>query len=383
MLPHIGLRTGSSLAMFCAALRPYTAASWRRSGTKLEPRPPLASWSSTSVVEREDKPPWRSVPGPVRKETERPLAARVVRAVRAYGGYGPSATFVLTLDDGRRAFFKGTYPLPEGSGVRWILEEEERVYDELIDAIRPWAPAYFGSFRAEGWHVMLMEAVPGERMPPWSGSRARRAAASFARFHAANLDASLPEWLPRDTHLQFCGHWRALSATDGELERVAKVAGDASEDALAWLRASSLALIERERVLERDLSRTALLHFDTRSDNIRLDGELLRIFDWPFACVGPPEFDLFAFAQSIESEGGPRGEEVVGWYANVLPVEHDLLAASAAALAGYFADRAPRPALAGLPRLRSVQRRQLKASLGFAARLIGLPAPEWLASVPD
>ena len=60
--------------------------------------------------------------------TEQMLGARIVRATRAFGGYGPSATFVLRLDDGRKAFFKGVYPLPEGSAVRWALDEEERVY---------------------------------------------------------------------------------------------------------------------------------------------------------------------------------------------------------------------------------------------------------------
>ena len=61
---------------------------------------------------REAKPIWSVVPEAVRAETERILGARVARAARAFGGYGPSATFRLILDDGRRAFFKGVYPVP-------------------------------------------------------------------------------------------------------------------------------------------------------------------------------------------------------------------------------------------------------------------------------
>ena len=79
------------------------------------------------MTQREDKPTWSGVPRAVRAETERLKGARVVRATRRFGGYGPSATFHLRLADGRTAFFKGVYPLPEGSGVRWALDEEERV----------------------------------------------------------------------------------------------------------------------------------------------------------------------------------------------------------------------------------------------------------------
>ncbi len=125
------------------------------------------------------------------------------------------------------------------------------------------------------------------------------------------------------------------------------------------------------------------MHLDTRSDNLRLQGGLLRIFDWPLASVGPHEFDLAAFAQSVEAEGGPRSEEVARWYASVLVHRPSLLEASVAGIAGYFAYHAPRPFVDELPRLRSVQRRQLKASLGWTARALGLPEPTWLAAVSD
>ncbi len=334
------------------------------------------------MAEREAKPVWSAVPDAVQSKTEEMLGAGVNRAVRTFGGYGPSATLLLTLADGRRVFFKGTYPLPEGSEVRWMLEEEERVYLELGDRIAPWAPAFYGTFRVEGWHVLLMEAVGGARVPPWTESRARAAARSYAEFHARNLDQPLPAWLPRDTHLEFAHWWRDLASSSG-LRDVAALAGSERRRATAWLEGNVEALAEAERTLGLELRRSSLLHFDTRSDNIRLEGDLLRIFDWPFACVGPPEFDLAAFAQSIESEGGPLGERTIAWYEEVLKVDRPMLDAAAAGIAGYFADRAPRPPLDGLPRLRSVQRRQLKASLGLAARLVGLPRPDWLESVPD
>jgi hypothetical protein len=304
--------------------------------------------------------------------------------VRAFGGYGPSATFVLTLSDGRRAFFKGIYPLPEGSAVRWMLDEEERVYQDLSDLISPWAPAYYGSLRLEGWHALLIEAVPGERVPPWTLDQAERAARSYAAFHASTIDRPLPEWLARDGHLEFASYWSAIAQDDAAIGRVASLCptGDPREAALAWLNANLPSLAAGEKLLTQ-ATRFALLHSDTRSDNVRLDGALLRMFDWPFAFVGPPEFDLAAFAQSIASEAGPSVEDTTDWYEEVLALDEVVLTGSVVGIAGYFADRASLPDLPGLPRLRSVQRRQLKASLGWAVHRLGLSYPAWLRDVAD
>jgi len=331
----------------------------------------------------EAKPSWQEVPRPVRIEAERVLGARIVRGARVYGGYAPSATFRLVLADGRRAFFKGAYPLAEGSGVRWVLHREERVYRRLGPYMRPWAPAYHGSVRSEGWHALLLEDLGGESVLPWTASKARRATRSYAEFHRTTYGRRLPAWLERDQHAAFARFWSAIAREDGSVPRVAAIAGRRRAAAAAWIEGALPTLRRAERSLARAREPFVLMHFDTRSDNVRLERDLLRIFDWPFASVGPHEFDLAAFAQSITSEGGPAPDAVVDWYADVLTVRRPVLVGSVAGIAGYFADRAPRPSPPGLPRLRSVQRRQLKASLPWAARLLGLPDPEWIAAVPD
>lgn len=332
---------------------------------------------------REDKPRWSAVPAIVRRKVESLLGAPVARAFRAFGGYGPSATFVLTLEDGRRVFFKGVYPLPEGSAVRWSLDVEERVYRGLGDAINPWAPRYLGSVREAGWHAMLLEAVTGRRFPPWTERTTARAARSYGRFHASTLGRTLPRWLPRDEHVEFADFWRGIAADRKAFDRLVGSAGERRRHAESWLTAHLDELAAAASTLATIASPFALLHLDTRSDNVRLDRDLLRMFDWPFAAAGPAEIDLAAFAQSIESEGGPAAERVVGWYATEAPVRAAALSASIAGIAGYFADHAPRLDPPGLPRLRSVQRRQLKASLAWAARELSLPRPDWLAAVPD
>ena len=333
-------------------------------------------------TQREAQPTWAQVPRAVRERSEEMLGARVVRARRAFGGYGPSATFKLTLDNGRSAFFKGVYPLPEGSAVHWRLDEEERVYQDLAELIEPWAPAYLGSLRVEGWHALLLEALAGPRVPPWTDALAQRAVGSFADFHAHTLGTDLPAWLPREHHLEFSGFWSAFGADEQLRNRLAARCSTprAQRDAARWLAAHSATLDAAQEPLL-NARRFALLHFDTRSDNIRIHGELLRLFDWPFACAGPPEFDFVAFAQSVALEGGPAPERLTAWYSEHVAVDGEVLVASIAGLSGFFGDRGSMPDMPELPRLRSFQRNQFSSSLGWAARLLGLPAPAWLADL--
>jgi len=330
---------------------------------------------------REDKPAWSVVPRSVKDEVERILGCRVKRATRTYGGYAPSATFLLALDDGSRAFFKGTFPTPPGSGVEWMLDEEERVYQELAHLIAPWAPTYLGSVRSEGWHALLLEALSGERVPPWSDSQARRAARSYGQFHASTHETRLPAWLPAGQHIEFADYWTSIASDPAARSRLAALAGERRRDAARWLASHAGRLAAESQMMHRTPPTQALLHFDTRSDNVRLQGDRLRLFDWPFACIGPPEVDLAAFAQSIAAEGGPQAERIVDWYSEVAKVDRQVLSASVAAISGYFADRAPREPVPGLPRLRTVQQSQLRSSLTWAARLLELPEPGWLNSI--
>ncbi|MHB0878477.1 MAG: hypothetical protein ACYC5O_20770 [Anaerolineae bacterium] len=58
---------------------------------------------------REPKPTWQAVPSAVRHATEDALGAKVRRALRAWGGYGPTPTYRLRLSDGSGAFFKAVF----------------------------------------------------------------------------------------------------------------------------------------------------------------------------------------------------------------------------------------------------------------------------------
>ena len=331
-------------------------------------------------IEKEPKPPWSAVPLDVKDEVAKILRSPVARAERVYGGYAPSATFRLKLANGKRAFFKASYPAPTGSGVRWFMDHEAQNYRTLERFIQPWAPKFYGSFGYEGWHILLLEDLGPRSVPPWTSAKARAAARSYARFHRKTLGKRLPRSLARTGYLEYAKFWRTLSKT-GELTRTASLAGKRAVEADEWLYVALPVFVARERDLERARPPFALLHFDTRSDNVRIHGDRLRIFDWPFASAGPAEFDVVAFCQAVAAEGGPAAERVLEWYEEVLRLRPAMIDASLAGISGYFADRAWRPPIEGLPRVRRWQSTQLKECLRWAARRFDLPEPLWLDTV--
>lgn len=326
----------------------------------------------------EDKPTWRSIPADVRAQVAQTLGAEVTRATRIWGGYGPSPTFRLTLADGRRAFFKGC-----GPGVTDFLRDvvltEERVYRELEPYISPWAPQLLGAFHDGGWHVLLLEDVGPKTAPPWTPALTRRVLQAYAEYHAASIGAALPAWLPRFCETEADVSWRRILSETDDWREIAALVGPQSAEARRWL-------LDLEPTLAPLLARLptlrgpmALLHLDTRSDNLRLTDGQLRLFDWPAVEVGPVEFDVVAFAQSITVEGGPQPEECLEWYGAEL--RPDLVDVALAWCVAFFALRAWQPPIPGLPRLRGFQRRQLSVLLNWAARRWNLPAPHWTAAL--
>jgi hypothetical protein len=309
------------------------------------------------------------------------LGSPVARAARVYGGYAPSATFRMILADGRPAFFKGVNAT-SNDYMRGALPREERVYRELSRFINPWAPAFLGSFKRLDWHVLLLEDVGPQTMPPWSPAKARRSARSFAKFHASTHGRPLPRWLSRTEHHEFASFWRSLSDS-GEIAKTAALARRRADEAREWLDVALPVLRQNAESLVRLRAPHSLVHFDTRSDNTRLQADQLRMFDWNFACVGPHELDAAGFAQATEAEGGPPAGRTMDWYAEVMPTRDLYVDASVAGIAGYFADRAWRPPIPGVPRVRAFQRRQLKVTLAWAAQRFALPEPRWLVAVAD
>src|SRR5207245_2837115 len=117
---------------------------------------------------------------------------------------------------------------------KWDLENEERIYQECAPFMRPWAPEYFGGARADGWHVMVLEDVGPQTMPPWTAAKATACARSYAAFHAHTYGKPLPRWLSRIEHHDFAPFWDRL-ATSGELRGTASLARRRADEAEEWL----------------------------------------------------------------------------------------------------------------------------------------------------
>ena len=331
----------------------------------------------------EPKPTWATLPIEVRRATEVALGATVRRAARVWGGYTPTPTYRLSLADGRRAFFKAVGPA-DNEFARAAHLREERVYRELADVITPWAPSFHGAFHHDDWMAILLEDLGPKSAPPWTPGLARRVSRDLGAFHLSTLDRPLPAFLPRpDAYLLTERRLWGWVRDESSLAPVAGLAGSRSADARRWLEDAYPALARASRRLLDVGGPLALVHQDVRSDNLRWVGGRLRLVDWPHVAVGPAEDDAAAFAQSVAVEGGPDPERLMEWYAERAPVRPEVLDASVASLASFFAFHSPQPDIPGLPRLRSFQRRQLRVTLAWASRRLRLPDPTWLSGVPD
>lgn len=327
----------------------------------------------------EVKLPWRGLPAGVRGAIVAQLGASVLRAARVWGGYAPTPTFRLLLADGRRAFVKLTGP-DENLFSRQALRRERRIYAELGGLLAGWAPACYGELELDEWQGLLLEDLGPKSVPPWTPAAAHSVSVAFAAYHGSVRGATLPDWVPGAgrylRNMAFA--WSGLRERD-ELADVAALAGPRRAEAEHWLTAHVPALERAARALGEGDDAPVFLHGDVRSDNLRWSGRL-RLFDWPHAGLGPPEFDLAGFAQTVTVEGGPEPEQIAAWYAEGGPLRDAELDSAAAAVAGFFADAAWREPVPGLPRLRPFQQAQLRVSLAWAARRLDLTPPSWLST---
>jgi hypothetical protein len=284
----------------------------------------------------------------------------------------------LRLADGRRAFFKGTSPASDQFPIE-ALKSELRIYRELRGVIELWAPAYITDFAVDGWQALLLEDLGPKSAPPWTPALARRIMRAYAPFHAETIGQPAPAGLAQldDWFSEESGSWN-WSFGRNDVQQLADLAGTRSAEALRWLEAAIPILRQAAASLVDPRWPHALLHFDTRSDNLRWRQGRLYLLDWPHARMGPPEFDFVAFAQSIAAEGGPQPETLIEWYRERGVLREGALDASVASVASYFAFRSWAPALPSLPRIRTWQRQQLQVTLAWAARRLSLPPPDWL-----
>jgi hypothetical protein len=134
----------------------------------------------------EAKLPWKRVPQTVRQQVEAALGEPVTRAARVWGGYGPTPTYRLLLADGRRAFFKGTFH-DSNEFMKHALQIEERVYADLSATLGRWMPQLYAALHHDDWHVLLLEDLGPQSVPPWTPEKTRQIAHALADYHLSTL----------------------------------------------------------------------------------------------------------------------------------------------------------------------------------------------------
>ena len=134
-----------------------------------------------------------------------------------------------------------------------------------------------------------------------------------------------------------------------------------------WLEGSIGRLVQVEA--EADVSGESFLHLDVRSDNLSFDGPRTVLVDWNLAAIGNPRIELIGWRPSLSVEGGPPPDQLTD------PDD----APFAVITAGHFAAHAGLPPSSPTSRARISQLMQLKPSLPWACRLVGLDPPDPVA----
>ena len=262
------------------------------------------------------------------------------------GGYTPAERWLVTFDDGSRAFAKiGTTDLVAG----W-LRREHRAYREVAGRYMP---------RLLGWSdapipALLLEDLSGGYWPPpWDDELVERMLATLEAVAATPC----PAWAtPISDHADIFSGWSQIAAEPDPFLGLGLVSR-------RWLDSALPALIAGERPPE--LEGSAMLHFDVRSDNMCFASDRTLLVDWNMVSRGNALVDVAAWLPSLHLEGGPAPEEV-SQEAGVFAVM----------LAGVFCSRAPRPDIPDAPHVRRAQLDQATSALPWAARRLGLPSPD-------
>lgn len=263
---------------------------------------------------------------------------------RVHGGYTPADRW--TFKAGRQSYFA---KVATTDITRKMLRQEIVAYDKIRGSFMP---ERIAAEDHETSPILILEDLSGYSWPPpWRDGQIKAVLAQVDAIHNETPD------LPTFEHLN--GGQLISWPTVAENKQLFLSLGVASE---AWLDRALPALIEAEANCVTEGS--ALTHWDIRSDNICIQGQSVKLIDWNNACLANPKFDLGAWLPSLEVEGGPPPESILGHEPEI-----------AACICGYFAARAGLPNIMDAPRVRHIQRQQLGPSLAWVTRALKLPEP--------
>ena len=331
---------------------------------------------------RESKPSWNDVPRELAARLGELLGSPIVDAEVVWGGFGPSATFLLRTGDGRRFFCKGSHPGFTRAGKRAVARE--RVLYETLPELSQFGPAYHGAVTEGEWLLLALDYVKRARnVPPWSDDALRCAMRMLARFHAAMpararsiLDDVHRSPLMADVYDARLG-WRSLAESSNDRAQLLALFAERAA-ASRWIDRHIEEFVAREAEAVRLGGPHSWIHHDVRSDNLIFhdEGEPMLV-DWPYLAYGPIVMDVAFFLPSVAGEGGPPPHQAMALYEAESGIRfgHDEARIALAIVAGFFAARAGMPPIPGLPRLRWVQALQLFPCLEWLSQLMNIERP--------
>ncbi len=297
----------------------------------------------------------------MRAAVERVCGAPVVRARNQPGGFSPGVAARVRCADGSAWFVKAASAEVNADTPKLHRREADVLagLDPLIAAGRVPAPRLRGTAESGSWFALVADDVDGAQPAlPWRDGELGAVLAAVDRLADTLTPApvaapAIAEYLGTD----FTG-WRIL----------AQARGDDRLDPWSRARLPELAALEATWAVQ--AAGDTLLHGDIRADNLLLTDDRVTMVDWPHAYRGAAYCDLVFFAPSVAMQGGPEPDALLARSRIGRTVGRDALAALVCALAGYFTERALRPAPPGLPTVRAFQWAQGEVARRWLATLL-------------
>jgi hypothetical protein len=337
---------------------------------------------------RELKPAPSELPPSLLGQIARLAGASVVAAEPAFGGLSVSASFALSLSNGRKIFAKGAHPGDTAHGTRG-LAQEILVYESL-GLMREISPPYLGVVSEggeDGWMLGLWDWV--EHNPARASGKGavetlrawQDMAATFAP--AETLRAALPaagEHIYLKLVFGTGGKWQRMLVDPVARTRFLGLFVD-GERARAWFDANVPKLAAHQAEARSLDGPEGFVHGDLRLDNFLFGPERTYIIDWPNACWGPLVYDAGFLFSNLEALGFGPAEGFFDLYSKSTGHSSSLQFSPRetcvvfSTLSGYFADQAYRDPPAKMPRLRWMQKSMLLAQLNFLARAGVIESP--------
>lgn len=314
----------------------------------------------------EDKPPFDALPRHILEQIGDVAGSAVTGGDIVYGGFSPSAGYVLNLQNGNRVFVKGTHPNEMSHGTA-TMRQEISIYQN-INILKKIAPRYLGMAsdgNEDGWMLGVWNYI--ERT-----DQKISATGLVDILVAMQSDQSAKEKLEPAEKRNFIEFffqkdrkWQRIAEEKKIRDKFVTLFQD-QQAGVAWLDRNLKTLCELQSRIDTLQSPRGLLHGDLRLDNVVQDktGHLY-IVDWPNACYGPLVFDtVFLFAHASACGYGSV-DDLFGLYRERggAAISREDRHVMMAVIAGFFADQAYRQVPERLPRLRWMQKIMLHGLL--------------------